>query len=173
MGEKYGPTTWNWPIIAASAFKSYRGVTMKSLPIAPNVRHNRSRLARIVVAFWMLFAVFLCTAGVPSLAGSPSEVPSISAGLGTCTADFTVVDAASKPMFNAKIHVKFAYGFMSKRNTELQVGTDSNGKAHVEGLPNKLKKPPLEYTIQSGDLTKTVTNDPAADCHPHFDVTLQ
>ena len=145
---------------------------MNSSQSTPNVRNAGSRFARKGVAFWMLAAFFPCVVGIPSLAGNPTDVPSISAGIGPCTADFTVVDAANKPVFDAKIHVKFMYGFMSKRNTDLQVGTNSDGKAHIEGLPNKVKKPPLEYTIQSGDLTKTVTNDPAADCHPNFNVTL-
>ena len=92
--------------------------------------------------------------------------------MGPCTADFTVVDSSNKPVFDAKVHVKFKYGFMSKKDTDLEVGTNSDGKAHVEGLPSKLKKPPLEYTIQSGGLTQTVTNDPAADCHAIFNVTL-
>jgi hypothetical protein len=61
---------------------------------------------------------------------------------------------------------------MSKRDTDLEIGTNSDGKAHIEGLPNKLKKPPLEYTITGGGVTKTVTNDPAAECHPYFNVTL-
>jgi hypothetical protein len=42
----------------------------------------------------------------------------------------------------------------------------------MPGLPNKLKKPPLEYLVQSGDLTKTMTQDPATACHPQFNVTL-
>jgi hypothetical protein len=106
------------------------------------------------------------------LAGNPEDVPSVSAGMGPCTADFTVVDASNKAVYNARIHVKVKYGFMSKRDSDLDLGTNSDGKAHIEGLPNKLKKPPLEYSIQYGGLSKSVTNDPAADCHPHFDVTL-
>jgi hypothetical protein len=120
----------------------------------------------------MLAAFFLCVMGGPSLAESSTDVPSISAGVGTCTADFVVVDAANKPVYDAKIHVKVNFGFMGKRNTDLQVGTNGDGKAHIEGLPNKMKKPPLEYTIQSADRTKTVTNDPATDCHPNFNITL-
>jgi hypothetical protein len=124
------------------------------------------------VAFGMLAACILCVAGFPALAGSPTDVPSINANIGPCTADFLVVDAANKPVFDAKIHVKVNYGFMGKRNTDLQIGTNNDGKAHLEGLPDKVKNPPLNYTIQSGDLTKSVTNDPAADCHPYFNVTM-
>jgi len=62
--------------------------------------------------------------------------------------------------------------FMSKRDTDLEVGTNSDGKAHFEGLPDELKKPPMEFTIHNGDATKSVTNDPATNCHPTFAVTL-
>jgi len=120
----------------------------------------------------MLAALFLCGAGAQSLGGNPADVPTISGGMGSCTADFTVVDASNKPIFDAKIHLKVKYGFMSKRDTDLEVGTNSDGKARIEGLPQKLKKPPMEFTIRSGDLTKSVTNDPAANCHPTFAVTL-
>ena len=124
------------------------------------------------LAFWTLATFFLCGAGAQSLAGNPADVPTVSGGMGSCTADFTVVDAANKPVFDAKIHVKVKYGFMSKRDTDLEVGTNSDGKARMEGLPEKLKKPPMEFTISSGDATKSVTNDPATNCHATFAVTL-
>jgi hypothetical protein len=124
------------------------------------------------MAFWMLAALLLCAVGVRSLAGNPADVPSVSAGLGPCSADFIVVDASNKPVFDAKIHTAVKYGFMSKRDTDLEVGTNSDGKARIEGLPEKLKKPPMEFTIRSGDVTKTATNDPAANCHPTFTVTM-
>jgi len=120
----------------------------------------------------MLGVILLCVAGAQTLVGNPADVPSISAGMGPCTADFTVVDASNKPIFDAKVHLKVKYGFMSKRDTDLEVGTNADGKAHIEGLPNKLKKPPLEYTITSAGVTKSVTNDPAAECHPYFNVIL-
>lgn len=145
---------------------------MRTSERAHRVRPAGSPIAARGVAFWMLAAFFLCLAGARSLAGSPADVPSISAGMGPCTADFTVVDASNKPVFDAKIHVTVKFGFMSKRDTDLELGTNSDGKARIEGLPQKLKKPPMEFTIHSGDATKSVTNDPAANCHPTFAVTL-
>ena len=124
-------------------------------------------------SLWMAVITLVCLTGAASIAGSPSDVPSVSADVGPCSADFIVVDAGKKPIYNASIHVKVNFGFMGKRNVNLQIGTNSDGKAHIEGLPNKVKKPPLEYTIQSGELTKTVSNDPVADCHPYFSVTLK
>ena len=138
----------------------------------PVVRAAGSPIARRKISFWMLATFFLCVAGVQSLAGNPADVPSVSGGMGPCTADFTVVDESNKPVFDAKIHAKVKYGFMSKRDSDLEVGTNNDGKARMEGLPDKLKKPPMEFTIQSGGVTKSVTNDPAADCHPTFAITL-
>jgi hypothetical protein len=140
---------------------------------APVVMPAGSPVARTRIAFWMLATFFLCGAGARSLAGNPADVPTINGGMGSCTADFTVVDASNKPIFDAKIHLKVKYGFMSKRDTDLEVGTNNDGKARMEGLPEKLKKPPMEFTISSGDVTKSLTSDPATNCHPTFAVTLE
>ncbi|MGA2986519.1 MAG: hypothetical protein ABSG32_22185 [Terriglobia bacterium] len=139
---------------------------------APVISPVGSLVARRMIACWLLATFLLCGAGVRVLAGSPADVPTVSGGMGPCTADFTVVDASSKPIYDAKVHLKVKYGFMSKRDTDLEIGTNGDGKARMEGLPEKLKKPPMEFTISSGDLTKSITSDPAADCHPTFAVTL-
>ncbi len=101
-----------------------------------------------------------------------ADVPVVSAELGPCSADFAVADSAKKPLYNAKIHVKIAYGFMSKRSQDLKIGTNSDGKARIEGLPDRLKKKPLEFQVSSGSQTKTVTQDPEVNCHASFDVVL-
>jgi len=100
------------------------------------------------------------------------DVPMASAGLGPCTADFVVTEASSKPLYNAKIHLTFVYGFLNKRKQDLEVGTNSDGKARFEGLPDKLKKKPLEFQVRSGAQTKSVTQDPETDCHASFNVVL-
>ena len=92
----------------------------------PDVRGSRFPVARI--AFWMLASLLLCAAGARSVAGNTVDVPTISGGMGPCTAEFTVVDASHKPIYDAQIHLKVKYGFMSKRDTDLEVGTNSDGK---------------------------------------------
>jgi len=101
-----------------------------------------------------------------------AEVPVVKGDLGPCSADFTVLDSSGKPVYDAKIHVTILYGFMNKRKSDLEIGTNSDGKARIEGLPERLKKPPLEFRIRGGDLTKSVTQDPATDCHASFNVPL-
>ena len=115
-------------------------------------------------------ALFLFLCGVLLAAQSP-QIPVVDAALGSCRADFTVKDGSDKPLYNAKVHVLIRYGFLSKRKTDLEVGTDSDGKASVTGLPNMPRKP-LEFTIKSGTVEKTVTDDPSDNCNAKFDVTL-
>lgn len=110
--------------------------------------------------------------GVARIDARAVEVPVINGNLGPCTADFTVTDSTNKPLYDAKIHVTIRYGFMSKRKTDLEVGTNSDGKARIEGLPTKVKNPPLEFKVSGGDQSKVVTADPAVDCHPSFTVAL-
>ncbi len=100
------------------------------------------------------------------------DVPRASAGLGPCTADFVVKDSSNKPLYDAKIHLTLVYGFMNKRQQDLEVGTNSDGKARFEGLPDKLKKKPLEFQVRSGPQTKSVTQDPETNCHASFNVAL-
>lgn len=104
-------------------------------------------------------------------AQSPQEIPKIDGGVGACRADFTIRDGANKPIYNAQITVQLKYGFMNLRKTDLQVGTNSDGKARITGLPNFPKKP-LAFHIKSGTVSKTVTDDPETNCNAVYDVTL-
>lgn len=99
------------------------------------------------------------------------EVPKIDGSAGTCRADFTVRDGEKKPIYNAQISVQLRYGFMNMRKTDLQVGTNSDGKAQFTGLPNFPKKP-LAFHIKSGTVSKTVTDDPSTNCNAVYDVVL-
>ena len=99
------------------------------------------------------------------------EIPKIDGGVGACRADFTVRDGEKKPIYNAQISVQLRYGFMNMRKTDLQVGTNSDGKARFTGLPNFPKKP-LAFHIKSGTVSKTVTDDPETNCNAVYDVVL-
>lgn len=125
-------------------------------------------LSQPVVILAAIFALFPQDATNKT---GPQEVPVIDAAIGTCRADFTVKDGAAKPLYDAKIKVTIKYGFLSKRNTQLEVGTNSDGKARVTGLPN-LPKKPLEFFIKSGTVSTTVTDDPSTNCNAVFEVTL-
>ncbi|MGC1106070.1 MAG: hypothetical protein WA876_05995 [Candidatus Acidiferrales bacterium] len=144
-------------------------------------------MIRIRVRFLQIFclAVFVCVCGAvlganPHNQASQNQatqnqstpaVPKIDGGVGACTANFTVRDGTNKPIYNAEISVQLRYGFMNMRKTDLQVSTDSNGKANFTGLPNFPKKP-LDFHIKSGTVSKTVTDDPSNACAATFDVVL-
>ena len=119
----------------------------------------------------ILCALVLLTACGWSRAANAPEVPEVKADIGPCKADFTVKDETGKPLYNAKIAVQIRYGFMSFRKMDLEVATNSDGKARVSGLPEATKKP-LEFVIKSGTVSHTVTDDPSATCNATYDVTL-
>jgi hypothetical protein len=107
-----------------------------------------------------------------AFAGNPHDIPSVDGGAGGCRANFTVHDTSKKPIYNATISVTLHYGFLDLHKTELQVGTNGDGKARFTGLPNFPKKP-LEFEIQSGSASTTVTDHPSDNCYADFDVTLE
>jgi hypothetical protein len=121
--------------------------------------------------FLVLGAILAVISWGGSIAADTPEVPVVDAGLGSCRADFTVKDGSGKPIFNAKVSLTIKYGFWNKRNTQVEVGTNSEGKARVIGLPN-LPKRPLEFSIKSGTESTTVTDDPSTNCNATFDVIL-
>jgi len=144
---------------------------------------NPLRFASIFFERQRLGIFLLCTGAILGLvawaSASPTSaevpVPVIKGDVGTCTADFTVKDSENKPIYDAKIRVSIRYGFMGQKRTDLEIGTNSDGKARFEGLPDPRKKPkgPFEYQIRSGDLTKTVVQDPLVQCDAKFDVVMQ
>jgi hypothetical protein len=126
--------------------------------------------ARLLAIQILLLVAFFVVCSV-AFAGNGQDVPSVNGDLGGCSAAFTVHGSSGKPIYDAKIDVTIRYGFMSMHETELQVGTNSNGKALLTGLPNSPKKP-LAFQITSGDLSRIITYDPSTDCNATFDFTL-
>ncbi len=125
----------------------------------------------------VLLVQFLCAAlllGIcvsPGFADDQPKVATVDAGIGSCKANFFVKDGAGKPIYNSKISVLIKYGFMNLRQTDLEAYTNVNGQARFTGLPNFSKKP-LEFTVSSGTVSKTVSDDPVEKCDAAFDVTL-
>lgn len=99
------------------------------------------------------------------------ELSTISARLGICTADFTVTDADGKPVYAATVHVRIRYGFLSLKRMDLEVGTNSDGKARVEGLPLGGRR--LTYDITSNTRKTTVEQDLTNNCHAIYQVSLK
>jgi len=100
-----------------------------------------------------------------------SDLAVINARLGPCAADFSVTDADGKPVYAATVHVRVRYGFMSLKRMDLEVGTNSDGKARVEGLPAKAK--PLVYDVSKGTLKTTVEQNLTTECQGTYRLSLK
>jgi hypothetical protein len=120
---------------------------------------------------FLILAVFIALPHKSVRAADNPQVATVDAALGPCSADFIVKDGASKPLYGAKISVAIKYGFMNKRETDLDASTNSNGEALFTGLP-KFPKKPLEFTVASATSSKTVTDDPQDLCRAILNVTL-
>jgi hypothetical protein len=120
----------------------------------------------------MIAIIILALALAASQNANPQEVPVLKANLGgDCSADFLVRGADGQPVYNATIHVKVRYGFMSVKRSDLEIGTNADGKARIEGLPAKAK--PLAYEVTK-DKTKAALEQNVADnCRATFDVSLK
>jgi hypothetical protein len=102
----------------------------------------------------------------------PHSIPAVDAGVGQCTADFTITDADNKPIYAAKVKVHIAYGFASARKLDLEVGTNVDGKARFTGLPDRVKKG-LFFEASEGDRTGNAFQDPSKTCQAQFTVALR
>ena len=96
-----------------------------------------------------------------------SPVPVISGDLGDCSADFTVTGTKYHPLYNAKLSVEIRYGFAGVRRTTLEIYTNYEGRARVEGLPASAKKP-LAFTASFEGRKTVVIVDPEQNCHGSY-----
>lgn len=118
-----------------------------------------------------LLAVLLLVLPAFAQTPDPHAVPSVDAGLGDCAADFTITDPDSKPIYNAKVKVHIAYGFLSAHKLDLEVGTNIDGKARFTGLPNRLKHG-LFFEAVDGDRSGNAFLDTAQTCKAQFPITV-
>ena len=120
----------------------------------------------------MLLALLLTAFVVQQAAELPKpEVPALKAGLGTCAADFVVKDADGKPVYLATIHSRIRYGALSIKRMDLEVSTNDEGKARIEGLPTKAR--PIVYDIEKAGVKTTAQQDVSTGCLASLQVTLK
>jgi hypothetical protein len=118
-----------------------------------------------------MVALALALTQQPAAEPPAPELAVISARLGSCAADFVVEDADGQPIYAAVVHVRIRYGFLGIKRMDLEVGTDSSGRARVEGLPDKIK--PLTFDIQKMDTKGRVEQTHLSPCQAMYDVSLQ
>ena len=119
----------------------------------------------------ILIALVLLTVA-PAQTPDPHSIPSVDAGVSTCSADFTITDTDNKPVYAAKVKVHIAYGFASVRKLDLEVGTNVDGKARFTGLPDRLKRG-LLFEASEGDRTGNAFDDVNNTCKAQFTITLR
>lgn len=110
----------------------------------------------------------------PALAQTPDphSIPSVAAGIGQCTADFTITDADSNPVYAAKVKVHIAYGFGGFHKLDLEVGTNVDGKARFTGLPDRLKHG-LFFEASEGGRAGEAFDDVSKTCQAQLPITLR
>ena len=132
---------------------------------------------KILLRGWLaaLVAVLILTLGRSSFSQSQAQastdVAVVKGGAGPCAADFVVSDSAGKGVYDAKIRIQIKYGFGGFHRLDASIGTNFEGKARFEGLPERIKGTG-EFDVSKGGQTKTVPYDPQADCHAKYAVTL-
>jgi hypothetical protein len=132
------------------------------------MKKEKSKFYISVPALALFLAIGAVVCGV---AGEKQVVPVVDGHLGGCSAEFSVTDKDKAPLYDAKIDVSLRYGFLGLRRMSLQVGTNSDGKARVAGLPDNKGKT-FRFVITSGSMTKTVLMNTSDGCDAAFKVAL-
>ena len=131
---------------------------------------STARLTALLTGILFVSAASLAQ-NPPASPTKGADAPVLKADAGPCTADFVVRDASGKGVYDAKIALQVQYGFMGLRKLDLNAGTNYEGKARIEGLPEKIKRA-AEFKISQGGREKTVTYDPVGHCTAQHEVTL-
>ena len=124
-----------------------------------------------IFSIMMLATNFSAAQSTPEQKTDPKTVPVIDGGAGTCFAEFIVNDGTGAPVYNAKIRVHIDYRWGGFHKLDLEVGTNVDGKARFEGLPNKTKRG-LTYYATHGDQQGSTFVDPAENCKAQMTITL-
>jgi hypothetical protein len=127
---------------------------------------------RIMLSMAVLITMLLLPSLRAQTTPDPKSVPVIDGGIGPCTADFIITDAAGAPVYAATIRVHIAYGFLSAHKLDLEVGTNAAGKARFTGLPEKTKQG-LFFRASEGAREGSAFDDPAKTCQANFTIALQ
>ena len=101
-----------------------------------------------------------------------AQVPVMNGGAGPCSLDLTITDVDAKPIYAATVKVHVAYGFGGVRKLDLEAGTNSDGKLKFTGLPERVRRPPLEFQASKGKLFGIATVDPSTECEAKRGMTL-
>jgi hypothetical protein len=94
----------------------------------------------------------------------PHQVPVMDGETGSCSVAFTVTDAKGTPVYDARIRVHIAYGFMGVRRLDLEAATNVDGKTQFKGLPEKVKGGILSFRASQGKREGSAIYNPSKNC---------
>ena len=97
--------------------------------------------------------------------------PVMDGGAGPCSLELTV-SHDGKPAVAAHVKVHIAYGFAGIRKLDLDAYTGNDGKLKFTGLPDRVKRPPLEFHASKDKLAGIASFDPESECHEKLDIVL-
>ena len=100
----------------------------------------------------------------PAFAAQKGMMPTIDGEAGPCSLELTAVDVDGEPVYGADIQVHIDYGLFGLRKLDLEAGTDADGKARFEGLPDE-PHDALYFEAFTGKLRGVAVFDPRAECH--------
>jgi hypothetical protein len=117
----------------------------------------------------LFFAALLILTGSLMTAHSqqtpdPHQVPVMDGEAGPCSIAFIVTDGKGAPVYDARIRVHIAYGFMGVRRLDLEAATNIDGKTQFKGLPEKVKGETLMFRASQGKREGSAIYDPAKNC---------
>jgi len=135
-------------------------------------KNNLTRYAATLTLPALLVLALSAPSFAQTTAPDPHAVPVMDGGVGPCSADFTINDAAGAPVYAAKVKVHIAYGFMNARKLDLEISTNIDGKVSFIGLPDRIKHG-VYFQASEGDRSGEAFDDPANTCKAQFTVTLQ
>lgn len=118
-----------------------------------------------------LIAVLAAAIPIAGAQTGTNEVPVIDAGMGSCTADITVMDSAHHVVYKANISTRIRSGFAGVKKLDLEVGTNVDGRARFTSLPER-PRDTLQFSADFQGRSNIVTVDPQKDCHAAVNVFL-
>jgi len=123
-----------------------------------------------------VLAALLCMASSSMAQSAPKpaaqDLSVVDGGLGPCSVELTVSTEDGHPVYAASVKVHIAYGFGGFHKLDLEGGTNAVGKVKFSGLPNRVRRPPLEFEASKAELIGTASLDPAVQCRAQRSISI-
>jgi hypothetical protein len=120
----------------------------------------------------LVICLFVTVVWAQSPAIPAQPVPAVDGALGPCSVEFTTKDGNGNIIGGATLRLHLAYGFAGVRRLDLEVTTNTDGKAKFTGLPDNLKKG-LFFRGFKDDREGTAFYEPKKNCQGQHTMVLE